>query len=182
MRRAVLVVAISCVASPAALAQDGPRAGTWGAEYRFDVGGNLLRFRRPTSAVVAGASVNWTSTENGTSGTGINQGRDVTSAMLRLGLRFYRRADQQTRPFYTLSLLTQYADGLSNSSEIRPGLAAEWGVTHFFLPNLSAGASAELTVLKSTTTTLGGFTTPSQSLRAYSLNFNGIRVHAGVYF
>lgn len=178
-RVAAPVALFFLLASDVGAQETGPRTGGWGAENRTDFGGALLRFRSPNSAWLLGAAFSYHYAANDPSGS---QGRDRTTVIARLGMRRYSRMDQKTRPYRSFSLVVQYADFFTGT--MRPGAAAEWGVAHFFLPNLSAGVSGELVVMGSHEE---GFSSSSflgrgTSRSVVDVQFSGFRVNAAVFF
>ena len=177
MRRALSILFLTIAGGTSAVAQEsppGPGSGTWGVEGFGGLG--LLRFRSPSSAWVMSAQLAYTWIEDVGSPSVLSSDRTILVA--RLGRRRYMREGDQTRPYRTAFVQVTYSDFLSASTRFGGGM--EWGVTHFFLPNLSAGLSTAVDVLvgRAESISLGS---PARKQTTVDVTFTGIRLTAAVY-
>lgn len=150
----------------------------WGAEATLGgttAGGGLLRFSNPSRAWILQSSFQLERISDD-----LNGAEHFVSGDVRLGMRFYRRANEATRPFTTISGLIVYQE-FGGTGTFRPGAVLEFGASHFFSRHVSLGASADLRAVYSREQVGGGAPGGFERSR-FSILFSGIRLVGGVYF
>ena len=172
----LLVVASTFTPAPGEAQDTIPR---WGAEATIGgaAGGGLLRFSNPSRAWIVQSAFQFERISDDPAGDGPEH---IVSVDARLGMRFYRRAGEETRPFTTISGILLYQE-LAGSSTFRPGIALEAGASHFFSRHVSLGVSADLRALYSRDQFGLGFPSGNDRTRI-SVLFSGFRLLGGVYF
>jgi hypothetical protein len=172
----VILAALASAPSIAVAQQDTmPR---WGVEASSTLSGSLLRFTGPARAWVFNASALWDRYEEAPAPFGAF-GTDFVTVNTRVGMRFYRRIEEKTRPFWGLSALLSYQHS-SSSNSLRPGGAVDIGASHFFSKNISLGFLTDLSVLYSRDRISAGSTTIHRN--HLTVAFGGFRLLGGVYF
>lgn len=155
----------------AAAQNEGPSAGTWGAEASVGGVANLLKFRSPSSAWLFG--LNGFAAFRNSDNASFDGSNGYLTA--RVGRRNYRAVNEKVRPFSTIAFTgsIQGGDGFSRSWSIGPAL--EMGTAYLFSSHVSLGASAELAAQYENR---GG----SLTSNGVSLSFSGLRLLGAVYF
>jgi hypothetical protein len=170
---AAVLAVVALVVPAQSRAQD--MKGRWGAEVNSDLVGSLLKFRSSSSAWLLDAFFTYDRRDSDDA----NFDDTFVSASGSLGMRFYRRVTEKTRPFTSVSAVLVYTEN-GASTAWRPGAQLEFGASHFFNPNVSLGMSAALAALYSRSETDIGFT--RIDVTQTTIQFSGIRVTGGVYF
>jgi hypothetical protein len=160
----LLSASLALFAPPVARAQDPagvrdtagslakPGSGTWGAELGIGSGqsATLLRFGSRTSALLLGADVFWLDIleETPMPGGGATNERRYTVANVtgRVGFRRYSGTALPVRPFTSFGLLGGYSRDFGGPGWTA-GAFGELGVSYFFSPHVSLGASGGLQVI-----------------------------------
>lgn len=177
-------VALTIVAtlSNAAPAEAQDTLLRWGVEASTGGTGSLLRFRNPTSAWVLNAAFFYDRIDEPDPPSPLARGDlQLISAEARFGMRFYRRVQEKTRPFTTVSALLGY-QGIGSGGGTRPGVALELGASHFFTRHVSLGGSVDLRGYYWRQREQSGLPPGSIVTRRLSIGSGGVRLHGGVYF
>ena len=176
--RAAVVLSLVMLPVSEAVSQGRDTMPRWGVEASSNLSASLLRFSNPARAWIFNVAAFWDHTEELQSPFS-SLGGDVISASARLGMRFYRREDEKTRPFWSLSALLAYQE-TNSQQNLRPGAALETGVSHFFSKHVSLGFQTDLTVLYSRDRISTGASTERRN--HLTVNLAGFRLLGGVYF
>lgn len=178
---AALIVALVGLtfAKGASAQEEGPKAGTWGAEAGSGGSATLLRFRNPTSAWTLGFAAAYTHQESRTAGFGGTSTRvdDLLSSELRFGLRKYRENQSRVKPFTTVGVILGYNKSTLNKGW-RYGAATDFGAAYFFSPHVSLGTAGEFSLTYQDAEDQATAFAQSQ----LTARFSGFRLLGAVYF